>query len=55
MTRRHMDEAARIVAAMKGDYTHGERAEVARRFAQLFQAFNPNFDHTRFMKACDLP
>jgi hypothetical protein len=54
MTKKHFEEAARIVAAMADGYTEQERREVFRRFAQLFTRFNQRFDHDRFETACKL-
>ncbi len=52
MTRRHMQEAVKIVRAMH----QLENRDVAMfAFAELFVKFNPRFDKDKFVEACLVP
>lgn len=54
MTKKHFEEAARIVKYDSAHLTPDERKLIANAFATLFATFNPRFDRARFYTACGL-
>tara|TARA_R110001583_G_scaffold32151_3_gene110142 strand:+ start:104 stop:256 length:153 start_codon:yes stop_codon:yes gene_type:complete len=48
MTRKHFVEIAKIVS----NQPEGTRGALALDFVRMFQADNPRFDPSRFLKAC---
>lgn len=53
MTRKHFEAIAATIAANPGRHVP-EVKKVAYDLADQFAYFNPNFDRSRFLAACDI-
>lgn len=51
MTRKHFEAIARITSMISNETT---RAMIACEQADYFASQNPNFDRTRYLKACNV-
>jgi hypothetical protein len=55
VSKRHFEEAARIVRQDMEGNPIAERLLVARYYARLFTTFNSEFNRAQFFVACGLP
>jgi len=53
--RRHFEEVAEAIRAVRGKNTNLCCDDMAFTFARMFEEANPGFDRFRFLKACGVP
>ena len=57
LTKKHFEEIARILLSAHGMNGDAEdcRQFLIRRFRDMCEESNPNFDNVRFLRACGAP